>query len=211
MWLSVCINAVIAQSFIQSAYPYAYSNDTLYVDVKCSIESSSDICDKIKVYGSGVSSAGSVSTVNLYYNVPTATHGVPTNCIVSDTVAISPVSSIIKQVDLYLHKVTVWDLATVDTAYLNSVMPIFLPLNISNRNTQGDISLYPNPAEGNALVEGLSEATTIAIYDIFGKEVYHIEGAVGSLSINISSFSSGTYLVVLNNSVYTDKQILIKK
>lgn len=211
MCLSVSINAVIAQSFIQSAYPYTYSNDTLYVEVTSSIESSTDICDKIKVYGLGVSSTGSLSTLNLYYNVPTATHGIPTNCIVSDTIVISPVSSVIKQVDLYLHKVTVWDSATVDTAYLNSVMPVFLPLTISKSNVQSDISLYPNPAENMFFIEGLSKATTITIYDIFGKEVYHIEDAVGSLSINISSFSSGMYLLVLNSSGYIEKRILIKQ
>lgn len=209
--LSVSINAITAQSFIQSAYPYAYTNDTLYVEVTSSIESSTDICDKIKVYGLGVSSTGSLSTVNLYYNVPTATHGIPTNCIVSDTIAISPVSSVIKQIDLYLHKVTVWDSATVDSAYLNSVMPIFLPLTISKSNVQSDISLYPNPAESMFFIEGLSEATAIAIYDIFGKEVYRNQDVKGSMSINISSFSSGTYLVVLNSIGYSDKQILIKK
>lgn len=210
-FLSISITAVQAQSFILSAYPYTYSNNTLYVDVKCSIESSSDICDKIKVYGLGVSSMGSLSTVNLYYYVPTATHSVPTNCIVSDTIAISPVSSVIKQVDLYLHKVTVWDSATIDTAYLYSVMPMFLPLTISKSKVQSDISLYPNPAENMFFIEGLSKATTITIYDIFGKEVYHIEDAVGSLPVNISSFSSGMYLVVLNSSGYIEKRTLIKQ
>lgn len=110
-----------------------------------------------------------------------------------------------------MHKVTVWDSATVDTASLNSNMPIFLPLNIPKNKVQSDVSLYPNPAESIFFIEGLSEATAIAIYDIFGREVYHIEGAVGSLPINISSFSSGTYLVVLNSSGGIEKLILIKQ
>lgn len=62
-------------------------------------------------------------------------------------------------------------------------------------------SLYPNPANTNITVSGeVAGNKTIAIYNTFGKLVYNTADAAKNVSIDITSFSVGTYYAIVTDS-----------
>jgi len=73
-------------------------------------------------------------------------------------------------------------------------------------NNENDISVYPNPAINNIIVES-SQQAEIKISNIKGQLIKTIAANAGKACINVSEFSSGVYIV----EVKTQKGIFRKK
>ncbi len=56
------------------------------------------------------------------------------------------------------------------------------------------VKLYPNPMSNQLYIEGLSESTELAIYDISGKKLLNQEVNTSTESIDVSNLSAGVYL-----------------
>src|SRR5690606_18989118 len=91
-----------------------------------------------------------------------------------------------------------------------------LTLSTNSVALENEISIWPNPATDilNISFKNIIDKTTIALYDIQGREVY-----VQSLSqfspnqqtINTSGFSSGMYLLKINSGSQTlNKKVIIE-
>lgn len=97
--------------------------------------------------------------------------------------------------------------ATITTLLINEV-------NIPRLN----VKLYPNPTNGllNVSIEDNSiKYLLISIKDIQGKEIYkgRYAGISNVISINLSDFPSGSYLVSLNNeenNLFDSYKIILK-
>jgi photosystem II stability/assembly factor-like uncharacterized protein len=77
-----------------------------------------------------------------------------------------------------------------------------------------DFIVYPNPASNQVTVRNaLGEKMLIQLFDLYGNLVYNNTTASGSLSINLSTMSSGRYTVkvTLLDQNKTSSQVLIKK
>src|SRR5699024_8646514 len=73
-------------------------------------------------------------------------------------------------------------------AYYNDV-----PLAVSTFEHEM-VKLYPNPMSNQLYIEGLSESTELAIYDISGQKLLNQEVNTSTESIDVSNLSAGIYL-----------------
>lgn len=78
-------------------------------------------------------------------------------------------------------------------------------------NSVNQIRLYPNPAVNTTEIQ-LSEKSNIAVYDMTGRIIFEKQNAEGVYSMDISSFSRGSYIVKVSTStsVSTVKLNVIK-
>lgn len=70
-----------------------------------------------------------------------------------------------------------------------------------------DISIYPNPASDNVIIESLYDIEKIEIYNVMGQKVYDSAVNSKSININVSNFISGTYMT----KTYTKGGLFTKK
>jgi len=86
-------------------------------------------------------------------------------------------------------------------------------LGIKN-NSMGNINIYPNPNNGNFVINTnntLSNNAFVEIYTITGQRVYKSEINSSNHNINLSSNSAGVYLVrIIDGSKILNKKIIIK-
>jgi hypothetical protein len=80
--------------------------------------------------------------------------------------------------------------------------------------TSEDISCYPNPTNGRITLNiHNNNSTNIYLYDITGKVLYHkyLTDASNSLSIDLTGYKSGIYMIKVynNQEIYTGK--IVKK
>ncbi len=66
--------------------------------------------------------------------------------------------------------------------------------NILNKN---QISIFPNPTDGNLTISDLPIATTIEIYNLLGSSVYKKQNTETHQQINMSGFINGSYFIKL--------------
>ena len=62
-----------------------------------------------------------------------------------------------------------------------------------------NISVYPNPATDFVTVETDAQNVVANVFDIYGKLVYTTQIATGYDRINLSSFTSGMYIIRLTS------------
>ncbi len=58
-----------------------------------------------------------------------------------------------------------------------------------------EITIYPNPTNGQFTIAGISKGMTIEIYDYTGKKIRVISAIDISVQINLSNQSDGIYLI----------------
>ena len=78
-------------------------------------------------------------------------------------------------------------------------------------NNENDIRIYPNPTNGNITIELAEENNTIDIYDNIGKRINSFQTDNKLMSIDISEYPAGLYLVVIKNNNKTIFKKIIKK
>ena len=82
------------------------------------------------------------------------------------------------------------------------------PLSVQ-QNTIAGLSVYPNPVKnGNLYItSNSSNAKTVAVYDILGKQV--LESKTSNNAVNVSNLKSGAYIVRITEDGNTDTRKLI--
>ena len=67
--------------------------------------------------------------------------------------------------------------------------------------TTATLSVYPNPAKEYAIVAGLAPEAAVALYTLEGQLIMHLRAdRSGSLQIDLTALSDGTYLVVTESA-----------
>ena len=79
-----------------------------------------------------------------------------------------------------------------------------------------DIDIYPNPADNmvTVAVEGLTSAAEVVVIDASGRVVgrYRIAAGESSISLDVSSFAEGNYLVrIVSDAIDKVERLVIKK
>jgi hypothetical protein len=74
------------------------------------------------------------------------------------------------------------------------------------------ISVYPNPTNAQLHIDGVVEGSTIAVYNMLGAEVAHINNANAFNTMSVASLPAGTYIVKIinDNKVVTRKVTTVK-
>lgn len=77
-----------------------------------------------------------------------------------------------------------------------------------NSNTLSQVSVYPNPTSGilNLKTPSSVEVTSVALYDILGKQV---SADYSNDTINMSALSQGVYLLKVETSAGTDRKSVV--
>jgi len=76
--------------------------------------------------------------------------------------------------------------------------------------TIDNISMYPNPTNGNTLYFNLTKDATVKIFNVLGKLVKTSEIQVTNNTIDISSLVKGMYILKINsNNQFTTKKLLV--
>jgi PKD repeat protein len=85
-------------------------------------------------------------------------------------------------------------------------------LRITENSFSLDVNVYPNPSNADFNIKFNKEiAKTIIVNDVLGREVYHKKNTNKNLRINVSSWSSGMYVIrFLGDSYSESKRILVK-
>jgi hypothetical protein len=80
-------------------------------------------------------------------------------------------------------------------------------LSIIDYNEESNISIYPNPTENTIEIKSKNKIGRIEIYDISGRIIEYLDSNENNTRINISSYSSGIYLLKFTESNKTVKVI----
>lgn len=105
---------------------------------------------------------------------------------------------------------------TADYAYCyvnNGVVRNSLPLEASvgiELLANDSFSVFPNPAEDNVTIHGLSTESVIVITDLTGKEVYKNNASNTQETIAVSHLSNGVYIVTVTQNGQSSTQKLVK-
>jgi streptogramin lyase len=82
-------------------------------------------------------------------------------------------------------------------------------LSTASYTQAGGFTVYPNPSNGIFNIEALTNAT-ITVFDMVGKQVSTQKVAIGTATINLSSFTAGVYFAKItteDNQTQTVKLI----
>ena len=71
--------------------------------------------------------------------------------------------------------------------------------------------MYPNPLKGSDLNISVQAESMISIFNILGELVYQTQLMVGENQLNLEYFSTGVYLVRIDNSFGITTKKLIKQ
>ena len=100
------------------------------------------------------------------------------------------------------------------TFHTNPALAIIAPKN--SAANQIDLSIYPNPSQGNLVLNctlGHSENAVISIYDLLGRKVFtgqnYLDEGSTILTLNTRDFSNGIYMVEVRDQLQTVQQKFI--
>jgi uncharacterized delta-60 repeat protein len=82
-------------------------------------------------------------------------------------------------------------------------------LNVNQNNTEGNFSIYPNPALNEIYIKGIPSSSKLELYNVLGQgfDVIKKDVIENEMKIDISKLCQGTYLL----KIEADSKILIKK
>ena len=71
-----------------------------------------------------------------------------------------------------------------------------------NDNNSTNLEVFPNPTSGLITLNGLTAGDLIIIYNVDGKLLLSKEATNTSMSFDLSTFSSGTYILFVNDTAF---------
>ncbi|MBP5711193.1 MAG: T9SS type A sorting domain-containing protein [Bacteroidales bacterium] len=73
-------------------------------------------------------------------------------------------------------------------------------VGVDEVNASSSVVLYPNPAQNEISLRASETMSTIAIYDMFGKNVANYQADAAEVQINVSDLASGMYLAKIGTA-----------
>jgi hypothetical protein len=74
-----------------------------------------------------------------------------------------------------------------------------------------NLSIYPNPAKDKISIYSDSTVEKVLVYNIFGKLVYKSSKDSKNLTVDISNFSKGIYLVKVFSGGFSKTKKIVKE
>ena len=101
--------------------------------------------------------------------------------------------------------------STVTSGLSGTISYDFSVLGTKNVELESNkFSLYPNPSSDKFFVKGMSASATVSVFSMNGKKIFSVDDYTGE-SINISSLSSGLYLVSIESEESKEVRRLVIK
>ena len=82
--------------------------------------------------------------------------------------------------------------------------------NLLNQDLS-NVLIYPNPTNGEVIITGISAGSRIQLLDCSGKLLYEVKVQSTSMALDLSSFSTGIYMVNCTLASGSVRQLLIKE
>lgn len=134
---------------------------------------------------------------------------------------VKPVSALSNFNDLPANGVWtlyVYDGYNGDGGVINNFSLNFCNLTVSNlgvnENDFASVKVYPNPTKGiiNILLPQISEATTLTLFDISGRQILQKETSNTSEILNIENLSQGVYILNIESGyLKTSKKVILNR
>ncbi|HEX5003236.1 MAG TPA: T9SS type A sorting domain-containing protein [Bacteroidia bacterium] len=86
-----------------------------------------------------------------------------------------------------------------EDVYYSRIIPP-LPIGITEVSPVANISVFPNPASETITVSGAPHQTQLQLYNVLGSVIYADEMNTSSLTINVSAFPAGVYMLRCSDS-----------
>lgn len=86
-------------------------------------------------------------------------------------------------------------------------------LGISENNSSEKPEIYPNPAKNFVYISNIMPESTVTIYDVAGRKIFSKKYSQMNISIDISGFSNGNYIIQVENQkeIILSKKIIVSK
>jgi hypothetical protein len=84
-------------------------------------------------------------------------------------------------------------------------------LDVADNTTLNTLIVFPNPSSGNFNISGLTDQSSIEIYDISGKLIFGAETRDNNFNIDLSDRAKGIYFCkekMKNGAIRTNKIIV---
>ncbi len=174
--------------------------------------------EQVEYKGHYAAIIGSSYIVSCYYEIPIIGFGFPDDNILTDTINLGVIPAHIKEIYISMYTLE-YDDTIPDTIYQSPTWTLFLPLNVVDRDTDnGDIRIYPNPNNGNFILETpfclsskgrkpIMVEVMNGVGQILLRDDFSVTGSVLKRTINMTDTPPGIYLLRL----HTDEGILTKR
>jgi hypothetical protein len=99
--------------------------------------------------------------------------------------------------------------ATPGIVYIDNVYFTSNPLTVASFEAS-QIKMYPNPASSNLTIEALDNIEKVSVYNMLGQEVLIATPMLQTVSLDISNFEIGVYIVKTSSNGKTASSRFIK-
>ncbi len=99
--------------------------------------------------------------------------------------------------------------STIGSAFILKLGNTDTSTNISDINAPNLIGIYPNPANETITIGNVPENSTVIITTLAGSILYNRKASKETLTVDVSTFSSGVYVVQVENRKMVSTQKLI--
>lgn len=109
--------------------------------------------------------------------------------------------------------VTATDNGTPAATTMREYTLVFEPSVVGlNKNISKEISIYPNPAKDNFVINNLTEQTVVTLSDLSGRIVKQFKAVNSTLNVNTTDLNEGIYLIhIQNNTQNIFSKIVVNK
>lgn len=166
--------------------------------------------------GGGPDTQVGVNAVNFYFSTDNITYtlipGAPTAFAEVLTNVAGPETNTFATINAaYIRMEVLSNHGEIQTGFAEIAFSYDSTLSVENEK-ELVFSIYPNPAKSTVNVSSnLEQATHLSVYDLTGKQVLSNTISFGNNNINISSLSSGVYVMRVSTPAQTvTKKLIIK-
>jgi PKD repeat protein len=83
--------------------------------------------------------------------------------------------------------------------------------DVSLTENELEVSIYPNPSNGQVYLKGLNAGTTVEVINILGEVIYANQTSGGTFAITTANLAQGAYFIRMKNaSGETTRKLVVK-
>jgi len=105
------------------------------------------------------------------------------------------------------REVSITDALTIDDTWA-----VYGNVSVDNISEDQNLTVYPNPVRENLTIINGENISTVRIFDVTGRVVFHADINAATTEINVSDFNEGVYVVqIISGNEVTSRKINIVK
>lgn len=112
---------------------------------------------------------------------------------------------------IYRSLINVADLRDEEVLFANFSIEELDALSVDENNRANQVSIYPIPTKDNLHIKNISHVNLITIYSLDGRKIMEklFQESISEISLDVSSFSNGAYIINLANSNSNQSKMIL--